>query len=148
MGPGEQICNRIEGQLSNIGTSLKLLIVILQKMLIFQLPKNLISRPNESNPIDTGHDGLLDGLPLDLPPQLLRQLMIFALRVCNIPIDGFYHHVCYVGVHVAWPFVWAEVYLVCAFGVPAQGCVVLQAVAGTVLVDVQVRYVLFRVFTF
>ena len=149
MSAGEQVGDGLEGQFSYVKTGLVRLL-LREEILVPELLVDLLAGADEGDPVDAGHDCLLNRLPLYILRQLLGQLVDLLVGVLpgEVFSDHPDHHLGDVRVDIAGLFAGTEIDLVGALHVAAESGVVLQAVAAAVLMDVQVRNILLRIISF
>lgn len=99
-----------------------------------KLTLDLVTSTNEGDAIHGRHDGLLNDFAGDTALQHLCVLVAFELvALLNVSLDLILDHVCHEGVHIGWSVCNSEVNLLGALRVSPESGVVLQAVAGTIL---------------
>ncbi|KAI9907524.1 hypothetical protein PsorP6_003038 [Peronosclerospora sorghi] len=142
-----------------------------QKRLV-QARRNLLARTNVRDTIDTRHDCLFHDLARDITREKLRmffppcvieqfqeldaararrpfQTRLDLLHARHIEGSIVFHFGQYLGrdthVHIVGPSSWDKIHLGATSAISTKRCIVLQAIAGSILVNWNVRHVLCRV---
>ena len=109
-----------------------------------QLPLNLVPCTDECDTVHSRHDGLLDDLSGDLSVQHDRVLDVLRSFLLHLLLD----HGRDVAVHVGGTVRSTEVDLLCALSISTEGGVVLETVAGAILMDRKVGLICERIWRF
>lgn len=92
MGGVEQILDALHRAFGDVYGRSILLILTGQEMLIPDLLINLFLGAYKRNPIYTRHDRLLHRLPLNIPPEFIRQILHLGAGILRITLDHIRHH--------------------------------------------------------
>ena len=109
--------------------------------MISELFVYLLAGTYEGHSIYTGHDCLFYCFSLNISKKFPGDGVVIGRGSFEIVLYHLNNHFRYVGVDIAGFGCGSEVDLIGSLGVPSHGCVVLQSIATSVLVDVQERLV-------
>jgi hypothetical protein len=94
--------NAIHGAFREIDGCSILIPLMFEELLISNLLEDLFLGTNEGDPIDTGHYGLLDGLPFDMSFQFGSQILIFGFIIFGVPLNYIGDHPSHMRIQVTW----------------------------------------------